>query len=72
MEHKNEIINTRVGGLGSSDAKMVAGIGERGFLNHADSKRIAIMLGMAEQRQFSTKAIETGNIIEKAIGDMLA
>lgn len=72
MEHKNEIINTRVGGLGSSDANMVAGIGERGFLNHADRKRIAIMLGMAEQRQFSTKAIETGNIIEEAIGDMLA
>lgn len=66
MEHKEEIINTRVGGLGSSDAKMVVAIAERGQLNHSDRQRIAVMLGLAEKRQITTKAIELGNIIEDA------
>lgn len=67
MEHKQEIINTRVGGLGSSDAKMVVGIAERGTLNYADKERIAVMLGLAEKRQITSKAIELGNIIEDAV-----
>ena len=67
MEHKNEIINTRVGGLGSSDAKMVVGIAERETLNYADKERIAVMLGLAEKRQITSKAIELGNIIEDAV-----
>lgn len=71
MEHKNEIINTRVGGLGSSDAKMVVGIAERGTLNYADKERIAVMLGLAEKRQITTRAIELGNIIEDATFEVL-
>lgn len=67
MEHKQEIINTRVGGLGSSDAKMVVGIAERGTLNYADKERIAVMLGLAEKRQITSKAIELGNVIEDAV-----
>lgn len=67
MEHKQEIINTRVGGLGSSDAKMVIGIAERGQLNYSDKERIAVMLGLAEKRQITSKAIELGNIIEDAV-----
>lgn len=67
MEHKQEIINTRVGGLGSSDAKMVVGIAERGTLNYADKERIAVMLGLAEKKQITSKAIELGNIIEDAV-----
>jgi hypothetical protein len=71
MEHKQEIINTRVGGLGSSDAKMVVGIAERGTLNYADKERIAVMLGLAEKRQITSKAIELGNIIEDATFEVL-
>ena len=71
MEHKQEIINTRVGGLGSSDAKMVIGIAERGTLNYADKERIAVMLGLAEKRQITSKAIELGNIIEDAVFEVL-
>lgn len=70
MEHKQEIINTRVGGLGSSDAKMVVGIAERGTINYADKERIAVMLGLAEKRQITSKAIELGNIIEDAVFDV--
>ena len=71
MEHKQEIINTRVGGLGSSDAKMVVGIAERGTLNYADKERIAIMLGLAECKQFSTHATELGNILEQAVFEIV-
>lgn len=67
---KQEIINTRVGGLGSSDAKMVVAIAERETLNYADKERIAVMLGLAEKRQISSKAIELGNIIEDAVFDV--
>ena len=71
MEHKQEIINTRVGGLGSSDAKMVVGIAERGTLNYADKERIAVMLGLAECKQFSTHATELGNILEQAVFEIV-
>lgn len=68
---KNEIIQKRVGGLGSSDAKMVARIGRNGQLNDADNQRIAIMLGLEEKKQFSTQATEFGDIIENKIFEII-
>lgn len=62
-----EIIKTRTGGLGSSDAKMVAKIGRNGFISESDKKRIAVMLGLEEPKQFSTHATEHGNFIEDCI-----
>lgn len=61
---KQEIEQTRIGGLGSSDAKMVARIGRTGIISDAAKKRIAIMLGIDEQIQFSTAATDKGNQIE--------
>lgn len=71
MEHKQEIINTRVGGLGSSDAKMVAKIAERGYLLDSDKDRLAVMLGLKEQPQFTNDAIELGNHIESLVFDVI-
>ncbi|GHT33924.1 hypothetical protein FACS189434_09200 [Bacteroidia bacterium] len=71
MEHKQEIISTRTGGLGSSDAKMVAKIARNGCLNDADRHRIAIMLGLEEKREFSTVQTEYGNEIEARIFDII-
>ena len=62
-EGKNEILETRIGGLGSSDAKMCAKIGRNGVIGVSDRKRIAIMLGLDEQRQFTSAATEHGNFI---------
>lgn len=62
-----EIIKTRTGGLGSSDAKMIAKIGRNGCISESDKKRIAIMLGIEEPKQFSTHATEHGNFIEECI-----
>lgn len=64
---KEEIIKTRVGGLGSSDAKMVASVGRTGKLNQTARKRIAEMLNLVERKEFSTRATEAGNEIEQAI-----
>lgn len=58
---KEEIIRTRSIGLGSSDAAMVAKIGRNGSLNPSDIRRIAIMLGLEEQRQFTSAATDRGN-----------
>ena len=70
MEKEN-IIQTRTGGLGSSDAKMVAKIGRNGCIGESDKKRIAIMLGLEEQKQFSTTSTEYGNYIENCIFEFL-
>lgn len=67
MEHKEEIVATRVGGLGSSDAKMVARIGRNGCISDSDKKRIAIMLGLEEHSNFTNEAMEYGNYIEDKI-----
>lgn len=63
----DEIIKTRTGGLGSSDAKMVAKIGRNGCIGDSDKCRIAVMLGLDEPKQFSTNATERGNFIEDCI-----
>ena len=62
-----EIVKTRTGGLGSSDAKMIAKIGRNGCISESDKKRIAIMLGLEEQKKFSTYVTEHGNFIEDCI-----
>lgn len=67
-----EIIKTRIGGLGSSDAKMVAKIGRNGVIGDSYKKRIAIMLGLDEQKQFSSVATEHGNFIESSIFQFLS
>ena len=58
QEHAQEIRQTRIGGLGGSDAAILMKIGERGLsaLTQTDNKRLAIMLGMAEQNDWGGNA----------------
>ena len=48
QKHAQEIQQTRIGGLGGSDAAMIIRIAERGIsgLTATDNKRLAIMLGL--------------------------
>lgn len=71
METKDEIIKTRIGGLGSSDAKMVMKIGKAGMVSDADKFRIAQMRGMEEMREFSTSATRKGNRIEAEVYELI-
>ena len=70
-DQKKEIISTRKGGLGSSDATLVASAAKNGKLTDSQRKRIAVMLGLEEQKQFSTKATEYGNYIEEKVFETL-
>ena len=70
-DNKQEILETRIGGLGSSDAPMVYRIGERGFLSDSDKLRIAVMLGLEETKIFSTEATRLGTEIENRIFEAL-
>lgn len=58
QDHAQEIKQTRVGGLGGSDAAILMKIGERGLsaLTTTDNKRIAIMLGLCEQTDWGGNA----------------
>lgn len=64
---KQNIIQTRTTGLGSSDAKIVATVGKTGQLNETAKKRIAQMLGLIEREDVTTYAMQKGNEIEDAI-----
>lgn len=65
--YKDNIIATRVGSLGSSDAKMVAKIGRVGKLAYADKERLAVLTGQKEQHDFSNAATRNGDYIEQEI-----
>ena len=66
-DNKEEIIQSRVGGLGSSDAAFVVRIGKRESIEEADKFRLAVMLGIEETKIFSSSQTELGNIIEERI-----
>lgn len=70
QEHAEEIKNTRIGGLGGSDAKMVYKIGLQGLsaLTQSDSKRLAVMLGMIQQEDWGGNAYtNAGHLFEDFI-----
>lgn len=71
MEHKEEILKTRQGGLGSSDALMIERIAIRGGLSDGDRQRVAELLGLAERKQFSTESTRLGDEIEMGIFEII-
>lgn len=58
QKHAQEIQQTRVGGLGGSDAAIIYKIGLNGLgaLNATDMRRLAIMTGQAEQNNWGGNA----------------
>ena len=71
-EQKREIVETRKGGFGGSDAKMFYKVGLKGLsaLSDTDKRRIAVALGQAEYIEIpATEAMEAGNRFEKFLGN---
>lgn len=66
LDHNNEIISTRVGGFGGSDAKLFYKIGKSGLssLNNTEVGRIMIAKGMQEYHSKTTPAMEKGHKFE--------
>lgn len=71
--HAQEIQQTRVGGLGGSDAAMVLRIVERGLagLTATDMRRLCVMIGTAEQPQFETPYTNAGHAFEEYAENLL-
>ena len=66
-EHKQDVISTRKGCLGGSDAKMLQNIAKSGFVPKSAFKRLAVCKGLIEPEQFTNKAMEMGNYIEACV-----
>lgn len=71
FSYKEDIIATRKGGFGSSDAKMILKLSEGGELNAEDRKRIAEMLGLKEHEDFTSWEIQRGNEYEQYAFDAM-
>jgi hypothetical protein len=70
-EAKQEILATRTGCLGGSDAKLIQGIAIANKIPQSAMKRLAVCKGLAEQPQFTNTAIEFGNYVESMVFESL-
>lgn len=70
-EHKSDIIATRTGCLGGSDAHLIQSIAEAGKIPQSAMKRLAVCKGLIEQPQFTNPAIEFGNYVESMVFESL-
>ena len=71
FDYKQDIVQTRVGHLGGSDAKMIQSVAEAGKIPQSAMKRLAVCKGLAEQPQFTNPAIEFGNYVESMVFESL-
>jgi hypothetical protein len=73
LDYKREILESRTGSLGSSDAALVERVGRGGLsaLTENDKYRLAVMLGQAERANYHTAAMELGDKIENTIFELI-
>lgn len=71
FDYKSDIIATRTGCLGGSDAKLIQGIAIANKIPQSAMKRLAVCKGLAEQQQFTNPAIEFGNYVESMVFESL-
>ena len=73
IRHMAEILTSRVGGFGGSDAKLLHKIGENGIasLSNTDKKRIAVMKGLVPYEAIvETTAMKAGRMFEDYVETM--
>lgn len=69
--YKDEIISSRVGNLGGSDARILAAIANNGCVQRAQVERLAIAKGLYERPNITNIAMQYGDFIENMIYDSL-
>lgn len=70
--YKNEIISSRVGSIGGSDAKMLSAIESNGYVPKSAYKRLAVCKGLIEPDEgIKTRAMAFGDYIENCIYEHL-
>lgn len=67
FNYKQDIIQTRTGNVGSSDAKMLQQIAELGCVPKSAYKRVAVIKGLAENQDITTPAMRFGDYIENQV-----
>lgn len=70
-DYKQEIISSRCGCLGSSDAKMLAGIATMGYVPQSAKKRLAVCKGLIVSVTPTTRAMQYGDYIENMVFESL-
>lgn len=71
-DYKQEIINTRKGCMGGSDAKTLAQIVNLGYVPKSAYKRLAVVKGLIEQEEIpQTAEIAFGNYVEQQMFEYL-
>ena len=71
-EHKNEIVKTRVGALGGSDANLIAQVASLGYVPQSAYKRLAVCKGLIEHENITNRAMEFGNFVEDSVFKLLS
>lgn len=70
--HKADVISTRVGCLGGSDAKMLAQIDTVGAIPTSAYKRLAICKGLVHQENMTNRAMEYGDYVEQCVFELIS
>lgn len=70
--HKADVINTRVGCLGGSDAKMLAQIDNLGSIPTSAYKRLAVCKGLMQHDSMTNRAMEYGDFVEQKVFELLS
>lgn len=71
-EYKEEILSSRVGNLGASDAELIARVASTGNIPKTAEKRLAVAKGLIPPTDgFKTEAMQLGDDIEMAIYEYL-
>ena len=69
--YKDEIISSRVGNLGGSDARILAAIAKNGCVQRAQVERLVIAKGLYKRPNITNIAMQYGDFIENMIYDSL-
>ena len=72
LEYKKDVISSRVGCLGGSDARQLAATASLGSVPKGFQKRLAVCKGLVEQDNITTPAMRLGDEVENAIYAHLA
>lgn len=67
FDYKQNIIRTRTGNVGSSDARMLQQIAELGQVPKSAYKRMAVIKGLMENQDITTPAMRFGDYIENQV-----
>lgn len=67
FDYKQDIIQTRTGNVGSSDARMLQKIAEFGQVPKSAYKRMAVIKGLVENEDITTPAMRFGDYIENQV-----